>query len=81
MVHQITSDFLSLIDIKQLMDSNFKLELSQESTSKITACREYLDDKVKRSQSPIYGINTGFGSLCDTEIDKNQLSQLVDILL
>lgn len=76
MVHQITSDFLSLIDIKQLMDSNFKLELSQESTSKITACREYLDDKVKRSQSPIYGINTGFGSLCDTEIDKNQLSQL-----
>ena len=50
--------------------------MSQESTDKIIACREYLDDKVKRSDNPIYGINTGFGSLCDTVIGKESLEQL-----
>ncbi len=76
MIHQITSDFLSLTDIKQIVDSNSKLELSQESAQKIIACREYLDDKIKRSERPIYGINTGFGSLCNTVIDNDQLGQL-----
>jgi histidine ammonia-lyase len=76
MIHQITSDFLSLSDIKQILDSNSKLELSKVCVDKITACREYLDDKIKRSDRPIYGINTGFGSLCDTEIDDDQLGQL-----
>tara|TARA_B110000503_G_C7163803_1_gene420936 strand:+ start:1274 stop:2749 length:1476 start_codon:yes stop_codon:yes gene_type:complete len=76
MVHQITSDFLSLEKIQELINSGAKLKLSKESTDKIVACREYLDDKVKRSEEPIYGINTGFGSLCGTTIDKDQLGQL-----
>ena len=70
MIHQIKSDYLSLTDIKQIIDSDYKLELSRESKDKIIACREYLDDKVKRSDRPIYGINTGFGSLCDTVLVK-----------
>lgn len=76
MIHQITSDFLSLADIKSILESNSKLELSNESADKIVACRAYLDEKVKRSEAPIYGINTGFGSLCDTEIDQQDLEQL-----
>lgn len=76
MVHQITSDHLSLTRIKEIIDSNAKLELSKASSEKIIACRKYLDDKVKRTERPIYGINTGFGSLCDTEIDDKNLSQL-----
>ena len=30
MIHQITSDFLSLADIKSILESNSKLELSNE---------------------------------------------------
>lgn len=76
MIHQIKSDYLSLTDIKQIIDSDYKLELSRESKDKIIACSEYLDDKVKRSDRPIYGINTGFGSLCDTVIGQESLEQL-----
>lgn len=76
MIHQITSEFLSLEKVQELINSGVKLELSKESTDKIVACREYLDGKVKRTERPIYGINTGFGSLCDTVIDDDQLGQL-----
>lgn len=74
--HQITSDFLSLNKIREILDSKVKLRLSEESTQKITACRTYLDEKMKRADRPIYGINTGFGSLCDTVISDDKLSQL-----
>ena len=72
----ITSDFLSLDKIQELVNSDAKLELSKESADKIEACRTYLDEKVKRTERPIYGINTGFGSLCDTEISNENLGQL-----
>lgn len=76
MTHQITSQFLSLYKIQELIHSNAKLALSKESAQKIIDCRYYLDEKIRRSEVPIYGINTGFGSLCDTEIDQNDLEQL-----
>ena len=76
MVHPITSEFLSLDKIQELIRANATLELSKESAEKIVVCRVYLDEKIHRSEAPIYGINTGFGSLCDTEIDKEELSQL-----
>lgn len=76
MIHQITSEFLSLEKVQELINSGAQLELSKESTDKIVACREYLEGKVKRTERPIYGINTGFGSLCDTVIDNKDLSQL-----
>jgi histidine ammonia-lyase len=39
-------------------------------------CRQYLDDKIAGTDGLIYGINTGFGSLCNTAIGKEDLSQL-----
>ena len=38
--------------------------------------RKYLDDKLKKNYLPIYGVNTGFGSLCNVKVDDNQLSKL-----
>lgn len=75
-VHLIHSDFLSLVDIQCILTENKKLELSQESIDKIQSCRAYLDTKIEQSQDPIYGINTGFGSLCDTQISSQDLRQL-----
>ncbi len=44
------------------------IELSDEAKTKIERCREYLDQKLKESNHPIYGINTGFGSLYNKHI-------------
>lgn len=74
--HLISSDFLSLADIKSILKTNKKLKLSDSAKEKIKACRSYLDEKMERSVDPIYGINTGFGSLCDTEVSKDELGQL-----
>lgn len=38
--------------------------------------RDFLDTKVGNSADLIYGVNTGFGSLCDTAISKKDLSTL-----
>ena len=44
-------------------------------------CYDYLHEKIKREEKPIYGINTGFGSLCNTEIAENELQDLQENLL
>ncbi len=74
--HLITSDFLTLEEVNTIISEGKKLELSQEAKDKINSCRNYLDDKIERSTEPIYGINTGFGSLHDKEISKKNLEQL-----
>ncbi len=76
MIHTISPDFIDLDRIKSILYSDVKLQLSEESKKKILDCRNYLDEKIARSKSPIYGINTGFGSLCDTSIEKQDLHQL-----
>ncbi|NLL27913.1 MAG: histidine ammonia-lyase [Bacteroidales bacterium] len=63
-------------DIKPLMNGEVKIELSKTAIKKIDACRKYLDNKIEKSETPIYGITTGFGSLCNTSINKNDLSKL-----
>lgn len=75
-VHHISSDWLSIEKIAQLVKSNSKIELSKNATSKIIKCRQYLDDKMSEPGKVFYGINTGFGSLCDVVIDNEDLSEL-----
>lgn len=72
---------LTLEVIAQFLASNGKLELSTEAKHKITACRSFLDQHQAQSESPVYGINTGFGSLCNTVIDDNDLEKLQQNLL
>ena len=74
--HLISSEYLSFSELKNIIDSKSKLALSEESKAKIEKCRSYLDQKIDQSEAPIYGINTGFGSLCNTEISKDDLQQL-----
>ena len=74
--HSISEEFLSLDKIEEILKSNSTLSLSKSAEQKIVACRDYLDEKMDRSEAPVYGINTGFGSLCDTEISKNDLEKL-----
>lgn len=72
----ITLNEQRLDDIEPLFNPEVKIRLSDDAIGRITKCRDYLERKMKEQKSPIYGITTGFGSLCNISIDKDQLSQL-----
>ena len=50
--------------------------LTIDDIERINACRDYLDNKMKTQKEPIYGVTTGFGSLCNISIGLDELSQL-----
>ena len=76
MVHYITPQKLTFEQIETILAKKAKLALSEESKKLINDCKAYLDDKIKRSEKPLYGITTGFGSLCKISISEADLSQL-----
>lgn len=78
---QITPKPLELETIYQIIRNDEQIELSQESIQRIESCRAYLDNKIEASKEPIYGINTGFGSLYKVEINRDQLEQLQENLV
>lgn len=70
------SDHHKFKDITDFIRSSAPLILSSEEKQLVEKSFQYLQSKIKQSQKPIYGVNTGFGSLCDTEIDTQELGQL-----
>lgn len=74
--HQISSTHIDFNKIKEIIETNATLSLSEEAKNKIVKCRDYLDKKMSGNKTPIYGINTGFGSLYDKSISENDLGQL-----
>jgi histidine ammonia-lyase len=79
--HYISSEILDLPTIKNIIDNNQILELSEEAVLNINKSRAYLAAKIKDNDTPIYGINTGFGSLCNVKISSENLSKLQENLV
>ena len=75
-IHHISSEWLSISRVEEILERGMRLALSNDARQRITGCREYLDKKMATQKEPIYGITTGFGSLCNISIDADQLSQL-----
>ena len=67
---------LTLDKIQEIIDKRMTLALSDEAKRRIEKCRAYLNQKMENQKVPIYGVTTGFGSLCNISISKEQLSQL-----
>ena len=76
MIHHISSEHLTLDKVKEIIDSHARLVLSEESIQAIEKCRCYLDTKMDDIGRPVYGVTTGFGSLCNVTIPADKLSQL-----
>ncbi len=72
---------ITLVDVKNILDKNLQLKLSDNAIKAIKKCRDYLDKKMKSQKEPIYGINTGFGSLCNVVIPDKDLEQLQENLV
>ncbi len=79
--HYISTDVLSIENLQEIIAHNKSLALSEEAKLNIQKCREYLDKKMQSHSEPIYGINTGFGSLCNVKISNENLSQLQENLV
>src|SRR3989304_9852023 len=79
--HYINSEVLSLEIVQEIISQHKLLELSDEAKINIQKCRDFLDKKMASHSEPIYGINTGFGSLCNVKISNENLSKLQENLV
>lgn len=79
--HKISARLLALADLEPLLTDSWRLQLSADAQTRIKKCRAYLDRKIRESSVPLYGINTGFGSLYNKHIPADQLEKLQDNLV
>ena len=70
----ITIGHLTVDELRSVLTDRFTLALTEEARDKIAYCRQYLEDKIAQPGARFYGINTGFGQLCDVEIEADKLS-------
>lgn len=75
-IHAISAELLSIERVREILKQSLQLALSDDARTRIVRCRVYLDRKMENPERPIYGITTGFGSLCDISVDRDQLAQL-----
>ena len=76
MTHIISKEFLAIDEIGRIIREGEKIELGAEAKEAIIKCREYLDSKMEDIGRPVYGVTTGFGSLCNITIAQDDLSKL-----
>lgn len=79
--YAIGSSLLTYDLIERILKDGTKLTLSDEARKKIQHCRDFLDKKTDENTVPIYGVTTGFGSLCNKHISKEELSTLQENLV
>lgn len=72
----VSPNHIELADVYSAVRNHQQVVLSPESVELIENCRKYLDDKIASCTEPLYGITTGFGSLCNISINPDDLQQL-----
>ena len=80
-VYYVGSGELTFELIERIINENLKLELAPEAKERIQKCRDYLDKKTVESAEPLYGITTGFGSLCSKNISQDEVGILQENLI
>ena len=80
-VYYVGSGELTFEVVEKIINENLKLELAPEAKVRIQRCRDYLDQKIAQSETPLYGITTGFGSLCNKNISPSELGTLQENLI
>ena len=75
-MHYITDDFYSIDKIHEIIACGEEIAISESCKNKIRDCSTYLKNKLSLGDQIIYGINTGFGSLCNTVVSTGELEDL-----
>ncbi len=74
--HPITTIGLKLDELEAILSDRTPIALAKDAQQAVKRSHTYLRDRLKKSDAPIYGINTGFGSLADKSIPKDKLAEL-----
>jgi histidine ammonia-lyase len=72
----IGTNGLELQDLEDILREQRPIGLAKDAREAVKRSHAYLRDRLKRSDEPIYGVNTGFGALHQTSIPKGDLAQL-----
>ena len=72
----ISPSGLLLSDVKKIISNKLSIKLSKESIIRIKNNRNFLNKKLIDNNQVYYGINTGFGSLCNELISNSDLKKL-----
>jgi len=72
---EITGKEISLEELFRITKSCVNINLSNEAASNIVKCRKTVEAEVAKGRT-IYGVNTGFGKLCDTVISREEAGAL-----
>jgi histidine ammonia-lyase len=73
--HHISLEFYTLDVIREIVDTRPRLSLSPEVEAKIDAGANFVQRKSQEDRY-IYGVNTGFGSLCETRVGADEMEAL-----
>ena len=73
-------DILTLKSVNDIANGTLKATINDEARAKINSCRNKVETIIK-SDKVVYGINTGFGPLCDVQITESETSLLQKNLL
>ena len=74
--HSITTLGLKLEELELILRERRPIALAKDAQQAVKRSHAYLRDRLKKSDAPIYGVNTGFGSLADTSVPMDKLAQL-----
>ena len=73
---------LTLAELAAVLADGRPVVLGDDAKARIAACHDYLHQRLARDNAPIYGINTGFGSLHNVSIAPKARAQLqVNLLM
>ena len=74
--YAITTTGITLADLDTILRERRPIALAKDAQAAVKRSHAYLLKKLKESDTPIYGVNTGFGALHDCSIAKRDLAQL-----
>lgn len=75
-IHQISPQHLRIADLENLLRHQKTIALSSQSRHSTEKGYQFLKQYLRENPRAIYGINTGFGSLCDVRISDHQIHEL-----
>ncbi|MCT4603339.1 MAG: aromatic amino acid ammonia-lyase, partial [Marinifilum sp.] len=73
-------DRLTVDKTIQIARGELKAVLTEEAIAKVNECRAKVET-MANSDKAVYGVNTGFGPLCDTQISPEETSKLQENLI
>ena len=77
---ELNGNDLTINDLHKIAYQNNVVKLSEESVSKILACRKMVEDKISEGEI-VYGINTGIGEFSETILDDSQIEDFQKYLI